>query len=186
VRYSVGSGTRTLGPSDTLRDGITVQARGVEQATDYSSQRHFTTGAFFRTVYYILGVGATVLGSVAAGALLVPSVVPLLVGAISSIGAATFAGIMTAVNPGETAASHYLAGNEYLAIRDQARSFLNLDVRNVAVSDVTLEDRVRSLNTQRIEANRRFGGLYTPQWAYKQAKENIHRGQTGHDDELTS
>jgi hypothetical protein len=164
----------------SLRDGIVDQAKRVREDCDYSSQRHFNTGAFFKLLHYAFGVGVAVLGSLGGAALLAPQSVSLFVGGVSSIGAAALVGVSTALSPGESASSHYRAGNEYLGVRKDATAFLELDVRKAGTSDDALEGCVRVLKDRAISLDRAYSDLYTPQWAYRKAKDDIRRGQTRH------
>ena len=121
------------------------------------------------------------LGALGGGALLFPHTISVLVGGVSSIGAAALVGVSTALNPSETSSSHYRAGNEYLALRKEVRSFLDLDVRKSGASDEVLEGRVRALKDRAISLDRTYGVLYTPRFAYRQAQADIRRGQTRHE-----
>jgi hypothetical protein len=164
----------------SLKEGIIHQAQRVREDSDYSSQRHFNTGAFFKLLHYGFGVGIAILGAVGGSALLFPQSVSLLVGGVSSIGAAALVGVSTALSPGESASCHYRAGSEYLGVRKDATAFLDLDVRKPDTAEGDLERRVRDLKDRAIVLDRAYSDLYTPQWAYRKAREDIRRGQTRH------
>lgn len=147
---------------------------------DYSSQRHFNTAAFFRVLHYSLGCAVAILGSIGGAALVLPASVSVLTGGVASIGAAALAGVTTTLSPSETATRHYRAGNEYLGLRKETKAFMELDMRQPDAANPTLEPRVRKLVERGILLDKTYGDLYTPEWAYTKAREDIRRGHTRH------
>ncbi len=164
----------------TVRQGVVNQAQRIREDCDYSSQRHFNTGAFFKVLYYVLGVVVAVLGSLGGATLLAPRAISVPLGAIASLGAAAVVGVSTALSPGQTASSHFRAGNDYLALKKEAIAFLDLDVRKPGAVDDSLEAQVRRLRERAVSLDETYSDLYTPEWAYRAARENIRRGQTTH------
>lgn len=176
-----GGNLSTVAPEQgTLRQGIIDQADRIREDCDFSSQRHFNTGAFFKVLYYAFGVVVAILGSLGGAALLAPSAISAPIGAVASLSAAGVVGVSTALSPGQASADHYRAGNDYLALRKEAIAFLDLDVRKPSESDDLLEGRVRQLRERAVSLDKTYSDLYTPKWAYRAAKENIRRGQTTH------
>jgi hypothetical protein len=163
---------------EELRRGIWEEADAVDENCDFSSQRHFNTAASCERRHYGLGGGAIVLAAMAAGTLLYPPWFSAWLGGISAIGSAALTGAATLLKPKETSAAHFRAGNAYLALRNEARSFKRLDCRDPRSDSLTLLTRVRELTSGLDRLNDAHGGLFTPGWAYFKARRDIRRGQT--------
>lgn len=166
-------------PSDVaLREGIWAEADSVDENCDYSSQRHFNAASLCDRQHYGLGGGAILLAVMAAGTILYPPWFSVWLSGVSAMGSAALTGASTLLKPKEFASAHARAGSAYLALRNQARSFKRLDLRDPQSNATELLSLVREMTSKMDRFNESFSTLFTPRWAYLKAKREIRRGQT--------
>jgi hypothetical protein len=167
-----------IASEEALRRGIWSEADAVDENCDFSSQRHFNARTLCEAEHYGLGMGAVALAAVAAGAsLLAPNFNHWLVGGLAAASAA-LTGISTLLKPKERFAEHARAGDEYLSLRNAARTFKRLDFVNPESGIFELVAHARELTDRMDRLNKSHSMLTTPWRAYLRAKQDIARGRT--------
>jgi len=86
-------------------------------------------------------------------------------------------GIMTFLNPSQTASSHHGSGTSYNAIRNTARMFHTIDCQSGAASD-ELAARLKELSRQRNDISAK--SLSIPPWAFVHARKGIEQGEAAY------
>lgn len=123
------------------------EAERLEEDSIYSSKGHFNAEDTWVRRNYWLGVPATVLGAVA-GATLIKSQPEL--ASIFMLVASLLTGLMTFLKPNERAAMHRAAAGQFLALRNDARFFREIDLLQSDRLD-ELPERLKALAATRIE-----------------------------------
>lgn len=100
------------------------EAERLEEDTLYSSKGHFNAEDTWVRRHYWLGVPATVLGAVAAATLIKNQ--PDLA-TVFTLLASLLTGLMTFLKPNERAALHRAAAGQFLALRNEARFFREIE-----------------------------------------------------------
>ena len=162
-----------------LKSGLINAARRIEIDSNYSARRHFNTGAFFRKLHYLTGIGAAFLGAIAAYSIYFGEYVALSIGGITALVSTILIALFTVVGPGELAYQHYAAGRDYLALHNDTLFLLDVNVKNSTNQEI--EEKVRKLKDTLEKLNSSNGILWTPLRAFKKAREYIRKGYTDYD-----
>lgn len=158
---------------DTLIGGLRREALRLEEDATYSSKAHFNTEETWLRRHYLLGVPATLLGAIA-GASLVKSQLEW-AGVLALLGS-LLTGLMTFLKPNDRAALHRAAAGQYLALRNDARFFR--DVELARADDGRLMDRLRALTVRRNELNQKSPAIL--RHAFAAAQRGIEQGEASH------
>lgn len=150
------------------------EAERLEEDTLYSSKGHFNAEDTWVRRNYWLGVPATVLGAVA-GATLIKSQ-PEWATAFTLL-ASLLTGLMTFLKPNERAALHRAAAGQFLALRNEARFFREIELLQ---SDqlAELPERLKALSAARNELNLKSPSI--PRRAFVAARKGIEEGEATH------
>ena len=125
------------------------EAERLEEDATYSSEGHFNAKDTWVRRNYWRGVPATVLGAVA-GATLIKSQ-PEWATAFTLL-ASLLTGLMTFLKPNERAAIHRAASGQFLALRNEARFFPEIELLQSDRLD-ELPERLKALSAARNELN---------------------------------
>jgi hypothetical protein len=150
------------------------EAERLEEDATYSSKGHFNAEDTWVRRNYWLGVPATVLGAVA-GATLIKSQ-PEWATAFTLL-ASLLTGLMTFLKPNERAAMHRAAAGQFLALRNEARFFREIELLE---SDRLngLPERLKALSAVRNELNLKSPSI--PRRAFVAARKGIEEGEASH------
>jgi hypothetical protein len=150
------------------------EAERLEEDAIYSSKGHFNAEDTWVRRNYWLGVPATVLGAIA-GATLIKSQ-PEWATAFTLL-ASLLTGLMTFLKPNERAAMHRAAAGQFLALRNDARFFREIDLLQ---SDRMgeLSERLKELSAARNELNLKSPSI--PRRAFVAARKGIEEGEATH------
>lgn len=150
------------------------EAERLEEDALYSSKGHFNAEDTWVRRNYWLGVPATALGAIA-GAALVKSQ-PELASALTLL-ASLLTGLMTFLKPNERAAMHRAAAGQFLALRNDARFFREIELLD---SDRHAEfpERLKVLTSARNELNQKSPSI--PRRAFVAARKGIEEGEATH------
>lgn len=162
------------------RNGLVHELQNIEIDCNYSSQRHFNTGAFFRGVHYSLGITAAVFSSLAAIAAFVGGSLIIIVSSLT-IAATALVSILTFLSPGELSSQHYRAGNDYLSLRKDALYLLTKWDSVEHVDETKLESDANLIKEKLKCFVSTNGLLWTPRWAFNKARKDIQAGNTDYD-----
>jgi hypothetical protein len=150
------------------------EAQRLEEDATYSSKGHFNAEDTWVGRNYWLGVPATVLGAVA-GATLVKSQ-PELASALALF-ASLLTGLMTFLKPNERAAMHRAAAGQFLALRNDARLFREVELLQANELSAQIE-RLKVLSAARNELNQKSPSI--PRRAFVAARKGIEEGEAEH------
>jgi len=150
------------------------EAERLEEDTLYSSKGHFNAEDTWVRRNYWLGVPATVLGAVA-GATLIKSQ-PEWATAFTLL-ASLLTGLMTFLKPNERAALHRAAAGQFLALRNEARFFREIELLQLDRLD-ELPERLKALSAARNELNLKSPSI--PRRAFVAARKGIEEGEATH------
>ena len=169
-------------PAELLQ-GLKSQAKMIYIDAAYSGKGHLNAAEKWQRRSTWLGVPATAASSfLAAGAAVsalldgVPWVTAILAG-----GSAVLTGLKTFLQPEEKANSHGAKGNQYLAIRNDARAFLEIDVRAGLPKD-QLVNSIKDLRRRYNDLLQADPQLSEPD-AFEKARRGIEAGETSYKDD---
>lgn len=166
-----------IAPSQPDQDKITAlrrEAERIEEDATYSSKGHFNTEDMWVRRNYLLGISATVLGAVA-GATLIKSQ-PEWATAFTLL-ASLLTGLMTFLKPNERAALHRAAAGQFLALRNDARVFREIELLQSDRHD-QIHERLKALSATRNELNLKSPSV--PHRAFVAARKGIEEGEANH------
>lgn len=150
------------------------EAERLEEDALYSSKGHFNAEDTWVRRNYWLGVPATVLGAIA-GATLIKSQ-PEWATAFTLL-ASLLTGLMTFLKPNERAALHRAAAGQFLALRNEARFFREIELLQADHLN-ELPDRLKALSAARNELNLKSPSI--PRRAFVAARRGIEEGEATH------
>lgn len=159
------------------QDRITAlsrEAKRLEEDATYSSKGHFNAEDTWVRRNYWLGVPATVLAALA-GATLFKSHPEL--ASLCALAASLLTGLMTFLKPNERAAMHRAAGGQFLALRNNARFFREIELLQTDRLN-ELPDRLKALSAMRNELNEKSPSI--PRRAFVAARKGIEEGEATH------
>lgn len=150
------------------------EAERVEEDATFSSKSHFNAGSTWERRHYLLGIPATVLAAVA-GATLIKSHPEL--ASVCALAASLLTGLMTFLKPNERAAMHRAAAGQFLALRNDARFFREVELLNSGRLD-ELPEQLKTLSARRNELNQKSPSI--PRRAFVAARKGIEEGEAIH------
>jgi hypothetical protein len=156
---------------DELNDALKREARRVEEDSIHSAKGHFNAADIWRRRHYWIGVPATIFGA-SAGASAVKNFPEITI--LFSLAATILTGLLTFLKPSERASAHKTAGDQFLALRNDARVFREVEL--IEQDDMqAASDKLKSLCQRRNELNQ--GSPEIPRKAFKQARQGIEGGE---------
>ena len=165
---------QTAAVDQAMIDALCREARRLEEDTLYSSKGHFNAEDTWVRRNYWLGIPATLLGAIA-GATLIKSQ-PEWATAFTLL-ASLLTGLMTFLKPNERAALHRAAAGQFLALRNEARFFREIELlQEDRLSD--LPERLKTLSSARNELNLKSPSI--PRRAFVAARKGIEEGEADH------
>lgn len=161
--------TNTLTP---LIGALRNEAARIVEDTEHSAKRHFNSCDIWSVLHYALGIPATIAAAAASTAIVkdAPTVAQLL-----GLAAALLAALMTFLKPNDRAAQHKNIGNQYLALRNDARMFSELDLLK-SIDDSKKSEKLDRLAQRRNELN--SSAPSTSRWAFEKTRKGIADGET--------
>lgn len=158
--------------SESLVSALCKEAERIEEDSIHSAKGQFNTAAIWNRRHYWLGVPATAFGALAGAAFIkdCPEIASLL-----SLAATILTALVTFLKPTERASEHKTAGDQYLALRNDARLFREIEL--LAPEDgQSNTDKIKALSQRRNELNQ--GSPEIPRRAFEQARNGITEGET--------
>jgi hypothetical protein len=154
-----------------ITEALKRESLRIEEDSIHSAKSHFNAAKTWSTRHYGIGIPATILGA-AAGAAAVKSC-PELAGLLALLGT-ILTGLLTFLKPSERASAHKTAGDQYLALRNDARVFreISLHLEGEAAANA---DHLKALSDRRNELNQ--GSPEVPRHAFETAKQGIDAGE---------
>lgn len=156
---------------DKLNDAFEREAKRVEEDSIHSAKGHFNAADIWRIRHYWIGVPATILGA-AAGAAAIKSFPEIAV--FLSLIATILTGLLTFLKPADRASAHKTAGDQFLALRNDARFFREIELIEQDDAHST-SDQLKALCQRRNELNQSSPEI--PRKAFERARQGIIEGE---------
>lgn len=161
-------------PNQDKVNAMRREAERLEEDATYSSKGHFNAEDTWVRRNYLLGVTATVLGAIA-GATLIKSQPEL--ASVFTLLASLLTGLMTFLKPNERAAMHRAAAGQFLALRNEARFFREIELLQLDRLD-ELPESLKVLSAMRNELNQNSPSI--PRRAFLAARKGVEEGEATH------
>lgn len=166
------SGTATDNQNEI--SALRRETERLEEDAIYSSKGHFNAEDTWVHCNYWLGVPATVLAAIA-GATLIKSQ-PEWASAFTLL-ASLLTGLMTFLKTNERAAMHRAAAGQFLALRNDARFFREIELlQSDRLNELT--EKLKVLLAKRNELNQKSPSI--PRRAFVAARKGIEEGEATH------
>lgn len=149
---------------------IRDEAKRIHESAVYCAQGQYEAAKRWRCIHWILGVAAAALGTV--GAILTFAELSPIVAGTFTILAVVVTATMTGVRPDKLAERAQAIGNDYTTLRNDARRFMNIDLKLAPVSDA--RERLNELARHVSDLDSAADPI--PRWAYDRANKNIKEG----------
>lgn len=146
----------------------------MEEDCNHSAKAHFNASDRWALWNYCFGIPSVVL-STAAGATFFKDY-PVLAGSMA-LGVAVLTSLMTFLKPGEKAGGHKSSGDQYLALKNNARVFREIELRSGIEAEAAL-NAMKSLTTRRDELNQASPPFSRSD--FEKAKKGIDAGESLH------
>jgi len=161
-------------PDDDVISALQKEAERIEEDALYSSKGHFNAEDIWVLRNYWLGVPSAVLGAIAGAALIKSQ--PEWASAFTLI-ASLLTGLMTFLKPNERAAIHRAAAGQFLALRNDARIFREIELLE-PYRQADPPKRLKELSSVRNELNQNSPSI--PRRAFVAARKGIEEGEAIH------
>lgn len=156
--------------SENLILALRKEAERIEEDSIHSAKGHFNAADAWRCRHYWLGIPATIFGALVATTMVKDY--PIAV-SFFSVMTAILTALLTVLKPIERASKHQAVGNQYLALKNDARIFREI---NLLVQDRECHtDKLKALSQRRNELNQ--GSPEIPRKAFEQARDGITSGE---------
>lgn len=163
---------------DTAAQNMTAalhrEAERIEEDATHSSKSHFNAADTWERRHYWLGIPAAALAAIAGATLFKSS--PDLASGFALI-ASLLTALMTFLKPNERAATHRTAAGQFLALRNDARLFREVDLLQSERLDEATE-RLKILSATRNDLNQKSPSI--PRSAFVAARKGIDEGEATH------
>ena len=157
-------------------DAMAKEAQRIEEDCRYSSKSHFETSARWSSMHLAVGLPATIIAACGGVTSLAEYV---RVGGSLAVLAAALMATLTFVKPNARAQEHQGAGSLYLALKNKARSFRQIDLLGPATSFSHLRRELKTLENERDHLSR--SGPQIPRWAFARARAGIEAGEASYE-----
>lgn len=156
------------------KEKIINEAKRIEEDSTNSAKSHFYAGQFWTNIHLWLGIIAVVCSAIAGTSAFSKFYYHHVVVGVLSIIVAILTSIITFVNPEKQASIHQKYGNDYNALRNDARIFYDIEANNLEY--VQAIDALKKLNCRRNELNTESPQI--PKWAFKKSRKGIEEKYT--------
>ncbi len=156
------------------KEKIISEVKRIEEDSMYSSKGHFYAGQCWVNVNLCIGGFAAILSAIAGASALSQFDNYNIIGGSLSIIVMALTAIITFINPSEKAIIHQKAGNQYSALRNNARIFQTIKIEKI--DNEKAIDELENLNNKRNELNLESNQI--PKWAFKKARKGIEDGES--------
>jgi hypothetical protein len=173
-----------MSPDETgIRNAFELEAKRLIVDSTYTGRGHQAAGNRWATYNYWLGLPTAVASALLSGGAGISAVVDrhAWLTAILAFGAAISTASHGFLRPGERAEEHALKGNRFIALRNDARLFLELDLRTTMAAD-KLSNQIRDLRKRYADLNE-TPPLHIPRQDYEAAKQSIEAGESSYEND---
>lgn len=155
------------------KETIIVEAKRIEEDSLYSAKGHFCAGQSWAGANLWLGGLSAVFSAIAGASALSQFDHHNALAGILAIFVAGLTAIITFVNPNEKVTLHQKFGNNYNALRNDARIFYEIEVDDI--EEKRAIDIIKKLNDRRNKLN--LESHQIPRWAFEKARRGIEEGE---------
>ncbi len=159
--------------SENLILALRKEAERIEEDSTHSAKGHFNAADIWRCRHYWLGIPATILGALAGAAMVKDWPV---VASLFSLAATILTALVTFLKPTERASEHKTAGDQYLALKNDARIFREIEL--LIQDGKSHAEKIKALAQRRNELNQ--GSSEIPRKAFERAKDGIANGEANY------
>lgn len=164
-----------MSSDENIQQRLEREALRIEEDANYSGRGHLQAAIPWSWMHMTLGIVTTLFAAAAGGLVLTWGSKFVILAGVFALLAALLSGINAFINAGQRAAQHREAGNEYLALRNNARIFREIELQRHSANSELISE-LKHLSDKRNDLNRRSPQI--PGWAYERAKKGIEEGQT--------
>lgn len=157
--------------SDTIIEALKKEAERIDEDCIHSAKSHFNASDIWKRRHYWLGIPAIIMGA-SAGAAIIKDYQEI--AGVLSLGATVLTALLTFLKPTEIASSHKSVADQYLALRNDARIFREVELLEDG-DVVALPDKLKSLAERRNELNQSSPDI--PRNAFEKARKGIDEGE---------
>jgi len=150
------------------------EAGRIEEDSIHSSKAHYNASDRWGYVHLWIGIPNAILAAFAGIEAFTGS--ELLAGSLA-IAVAAITAINTFLNPADKASSHKRCAGEYLALKNRARIFRQIDCERLQ-SEEKIDANLKELVDKRDNLNSTSPQI--PNWAFKKAKIGIDAGESNY------
>ena len=165
---------KTMQPDHVLINALRDEAHRIEEDSIYSAKRHFNECDIWTRSHYVLGIPAALLAALVTTAL-IKNYTDL--AQALAMASALLVALLTFLKPNDRASQHRAVGNQYLALRNDARMYREIDLAE-PIDDVKKSERLRSMAQRRTDLN--ASAPTTGDRAFKKARRGIEEGQASY------
>lgn len=142
----------------------------IEEDCTHSAKSHFNAADTWRHRHYWLGIPGTIFAALAGAAVIkdLASAAQLL-----SAAAAILTGLLTFLKPSDRASQHKQIADQYLALRNDARIFREVQTRRLDADEAS--ERLEALSKRRSDLNQSSPEI--PRRAFEAARKGIADGE---------
>ncbi len=170
-------------PVKQLRSALNEEAKRLIVDALYTGRGHQVAGARWLEIHHWLGVPAAVTTTLLAGSATLSAVLEW--NSWLTAGLALSSAITSAsssfLKPKEKADEYTLKGNRFIAIRNQARMYQQIDLRS-SQTDEELSAEIKRIRSEYDKLNE-TPPLQIPRWAYERARKNITDGESNYEND---
>ncbi len=155
------------------KEKIIKEAKRIEEDSLYSSKGHFYAAQFWTNFHLWIGVPTTIMAAIAGASALSQFDNHQIIAGLLAILVSAFSAVTTFINPNEKSVAHHNAGNQYTALKNQARIFSEIDIDLEDKSD--LLTKLKLLSKERDKLNKESPQI--PRWAFSKARKGVIDGE---------
>ena len=153
------------------------EAARIEEDSIHSAKGHYNAADRWKYVHLWIGIPNAVLAAIAGISAFEGC--ELLAGGLA-IAVAAITATNTFLNPGDRSSIHHRCAGEYLSLRNRARIFNNIVLKQCSSSD-EVNSKFNELVDKRDDLNSTSPQI--PNWAFKKAKAGIDAGEASYKDD---
>ncbi len=158
---------------EIMQSMITESLR-IQEDSIHSAKSHFNASEHWNRVHYWIGIPTAILAAIASVSAfndkgIWAGCIAIMVAALSAIS--------TFINPSSNMNTHKSAGNSYLALRNRARIFRDIDIK-MGYEQQELRNRFQELLEKREELNKVCPLI--PRQAFEKARKGIEEGEANY------
>jgi len=155
-----------------LKQKLTAEALRIEEDTEHSAKGHYNAADRWSKYHLSIGLPSAVIAAVAGATAF--NDMPAMAGSLAILSTALTT-VLTFLKPSEHAENHKAVAGQYLALRNKARIFREIELQDCEDLSVA-KKRLLELTNTRDELNQASPGIARKD--YEKAKQDIDEGRS--------